>query len=169
MHLTDEIWYVPLTFGYSTYQRRMADPPLLFGSVPRAGDTPGCSMLGGAGAAILRTARQPKEAAAFLAWLTEYDTRRMLIRYGGQPDGNDLWSDPEADTRAGGFFSATLPTLSRSALRPRYPGWPAVQRATGEALSAAIATGATPAAAHESVLTTAARISPVDPASPRKQ
>lgn len=169
MQSTDEIWYVPLTFGYSTYQRAATGPQLRFGLVPRAGDVPGCSILGGAGAAILRSARHPKEAAEFLAWLTEHETRQLLACHGGQPDGNDLWSDPKADARAGGFFSATLPTMSRSALRPRYPGWPELQKTTGEALATALTTEAAPADARDAVLAAASRISHADPAKPRKQ
>jgi multiple sugar transport system substrate-binding protein len=168
MRHTDEVWYVPLTFGYSTYQRTTAGPQLRFGRVPRAGGVPGCSMLGGAGAAILRTARHPKEAAEFLAWLLHHDTRQMLVRHGGQPDGNDLWSDPEADARAGGFFSATLPTLSRSAVRPRHAGWPALQKATGEALATALTAGAAPDAARHAVLSAAAQTSPADLPAQRK-
>jgi hypothetical protein len=93
----------------------------------------------------------------------------MLIRHGGQPDGNDVWSSPDANARAGDFFSATWPMLSCSAVRPRHAGWPALQKATGEALVAALAAGATPGAARGAVLSAAARISPPDFVSPRKE
>lgn len=168
MHRTDEIWYVPLTFGYNTYQRTTNPPGLRFGPVPRAGDVFGCSMLGGVGAAILRTSRHPAEAAAFLAWLTEYGARQLVARHDGQPDGHDLWCEPDADAQAGGFFSATLATLSKCVVRPRHPGWPALQEATGKALAAALAAGDSPGAARAAVLSAAARFSPPQNASPRK-
>ena len=151
----DEIWYVPLTFGYSTYQRGAAVARLRFGPVPRASDAFGCSVLGGAGAAISATARQPNEAAVFLSWLVSNDARCQLARHGGQPDGLDVWRDPVADAAAGGFFSATLSSLAASVLRPRRPGWPAMQQAAGEALAAAIANQSTPEAAQRVVLSAA--------------
>lgn len=158
MRDTDDIWYAPLVFGYSTYQRPGGRARLDFGAVPAAGPAAGCSTLGGAGAAVTRTSQQPQEAARFVAWLCDAGTQReIVIPNGGQPDGRAVWTDPAADAVVGGFFSSTLPMLEHAVLRPRHAGWPALQQTAGAALTAAIANRTPPRQARDAVLHAGAR------------
>jgi multiple sugar transport system substrate-binding protein len=143
MASSEEIAYVPLTFGYSTYSR--PDAPgrrLRFLDIPSADGSPHGSILGGAGLAVSAASEHVAEAASFAAWATAGEAQRaILVPAGGQPGSRAAWLDPHCDCLTGGFFSGTLGTIEAAWVRPREPWWPRFQLEAGEALHRLLGSG----------------------------
>jgi multiple sugar transport system substrate-binding protein len=121
---TDEILYVPLMFGYSTYARaRYRSKRLQFGNSPRGRDGQVGSVLGGVGLA-LSARSQNREAAAALA--REIGSPAVqsgaYVRAGGQPGHGAAWDSPAANAMTRDFFRATRQTIEKALMRPRVPG-----------------------------------------------
>ncbi|MET7640940.1 carbohydrate ABC transporter substrate-binding protein [Streptomyces sp. NPDC005438] len=123
--------YCPLVYGYVTYSSREEGAPVLFGDAPRAyPDGPLGSVLGGTGLAVSRRAEVSPALAAHLADLMSAETHRTLIpAHRGQPARVEAWTDPEVNRAAGDFYRATLATTRAAWVRPRHPGFPALQLA----------------------------------------
>jgi multiple sugar transport system substrate-binding protein len=130
----DEVAYVPLMFGYSSYARdgfrrhplRFADAPL--GVSGRRG-----SVLCGVGIALSARTAQPEAAADLARVLAAGDTQSGLyVEAGGQPGHAAAWDSANANRLTRDFFSATRDTMAQSFLRPRVPGHRAFQPAAGE-------------------------------------
>lgn len=124
--------YCPLLFGYTNYAREGFRPrSLKFSGI--AGAVPGAtggSLLGGAGIAVSAHTEYPREAAAFAVFVCGAATQRgSYFLAGGQPANRLVWDDPVSDDLAGGFFSGTRETMEQAWVRPRHPGWLAVQDA----------------------------------------
>jgi multiple sugar transport system substrate-binding protein len=120
----DEILYVPLMFGYSSYARaRFRKHPLAFHDAPADAHGRSGSVLGGVGLAISARSQQ-REAAASLA--REIGSPAVqsgtYVRAGGQPGHGAAWDSPEANALTGNFFRATRRTIQHAFLRPRVPG-----------------------------------------------
>ena len=132
---TDEIDFVPLTFGY----RALAYPsdgsaPLAFAAPPAHRSGRPTPIVGGAGIALSATTRNLSEAAAYVAWLAEPRQQvEIIATAGGQPGARRAW-------QGGGdrFFSATRPALEVAWVRPRAPWWPVLQERAGELLRAGL-------------------------------
>ena len=118
--------YTPWTYGYSNYSRPGYAPRLLkFCDVIGIDkNSPGSTMLGGAGLAI-SAACQHLEVARAYAEFTGSPAIQSGIYFeaGGQPGHRSVWTNPALDARCANFFSATLPTLDRAFVRPRYDGY----------------------------------------------
>jgi multiple sugar transport system substrate-binding protein len=135
MTTTDEIAYIPLTYGYSTYATS-ATLPCRFTDAPAAADGPRGAVLGGAGLAVPAASAQPAEAAAFAAWASGAQAQRDIVaRTGGQSGHRSVWDDPELDALAGGFYSGTRASIERAWVRPRDDWWPEFQLAAGRLLT----------------------------------
>ena len=134
---TDELVYVPLTFGYVSYSRSAeSQRSCRFVDIPSAGNGPIGSILGGAGLAVSATSEHPDESADFAAWAGGAHVQRAIVgRAGGQPASRAAWHDPDLDAAAGGFFSGTLATIEGAWVRPREAWWPAFQLEAGRALT----------------------------------
>lgn len=128
--------YIPLSFGYTNYQRPTATGRRLsFVDVPSVGPTPSGAVLGGAGLAVSASSAHPQEAARFAAWLAAPEAQRTaVLLHEGQPGSRAVWQDPVADQVVGGFFSGTIETIESSHVRPRDPWWPGYQEAAGRLL-----------------------------------
>ena len=141
---TDEIVYVPLMFGYSSYARRGFQSRLLrFGNAPRgAGGVIG-SVLGGVGMALSSQSAH-RDAAAGLARLIGSGPTQsgLYARSGGQPGHAAAWESPEVNQLSGEFFKSTWLTMEHAFLRPRVPGHRAFQPRAGELVHQFIWTGA---------------------------
>lgn len=137
---SDDLVYIPLTYGYVTYSNPSAvERPCAFLDIPSAGRGPIGSVLGGAGLAVSAASTRPVEAAAFAAWASSPDTQvRIVAPAGGQPGSRSAWNDPDLDRRAGGFYSATFATIEAAWVRPREAWWPGFQLAAGRLLAAAL-------------------------------
>jgi multiple sugar transport system substrate-binding protein len=150
---TDELLYVPLTFGFVTYARADRVPqPCRFLDVASAGSGPVGSILGGAGLAVSAASAHPAEAAEFAAYASGAEAQRTLVGpAGGQPGSRTAWNDPDLDRVAGGFFSGTSATIERSWVRPRERWWPAFQLEGGRLLNRGLGTSEEPRAIVESL------------------
>jgi multiple sugar transport system substrate-binding protein len=122
---TDEVAYVPYTFGYTNYSRPGRTRRLRFGDIVAAGHLGSCgTLLGGAGFGITSRCRNVAEAVQYGLYLCAPDyQRRHYIQDGGQPGMLQAWTDPECDWLTDGFFSGTLRTLTGAYLRPRFAGF----------------------------------------------
>ena len=122
---TDEVAYIPYSFGYTNYAQLAGDRRLRFADIPALGNR-GCagSVLGGAGVGVLASTRHTEAAVAYARWLCSPACQRSwYVAAGGQPASRSAWTDARADSMAGGFFSATLATHDQAYLRPTVPGF----------------------------------------------
>ena len=132
----DAIAYVPLVFQYVTYAR---ERPGRATFVP-AGDRG--TLTGGVGLAISSSTEHPRAAADFALFASDRMTQSTVFaQSGGQPARESAWLDPDVNLRAGDFFSRTLPTIERSFLRPRTPGYPRFQAEGANTLHAMFVAG----------------------------
>lgn len=140
MTATDEIAYIPLTFGYTNYSRPGATAnPCRFLDAPASQSRRVGSILGGAGLAVSGTSTNQKEAAEFAGWLASASVQRSIVfPAGGQPGSRSAWLDPDIDKAAGGFMSGTRATTESAWVRPRDPWWPPFQLAAGDGLHTAL-------------------------------
>ena len=129
----DDLLYCPLVFGFATYSEPERRPRLAYADIPDfGGQGPVGSTIGGAGLGISSRSPHLAQAEAFAAFLATSEAQcAILAAHHGQPAHRRAWSDPVIDARFGGFFSATRRSIESSAVRPRYPGYLAVQRAAG--------------------------------------
>jgi multiple sugar transport system substrate-binding protein len=143
---TDELLYVPLTFGYVSYSRPdEREQTCRFVDIPSAGGGPVGSVLGGAGLAVSATSEHPGESARFAAWASGAEAQRTVVGpAGGQPGSRAAWTDPGLDETAEGFFTGTLATIESAWVRSRDAWWPAFQVEAGRILVDGLATGAEP-------------------------
>jgi multiple sugar transport system substrate-binding protein len=124
-----ELMCVPLVYAYLGYD-------VVWRSAPRydRDGRPG-SILGGVGAAVLSGSSDARGAARLAAWLGSPNVQLEVVRAaGGQPATRSAWTELGGDP----MFTAVLPTLEASLVRPRDGWWPAFQRAAGELVSRAL-------------------------------
>lgn len=135
MTATDEIAYIPLTYGYSTYGSS-GERPCRFIDVPAVTGGPRGAVLGGAGLAVSAASAHPAEAAAFAAWASGAEAQHDIVaRTGGQPGHRSAWDDSALDALAGGFYSGTQASIEAAWVRPRDGWWPAFQLEAGRLLT----------------------------------
>ena len=127
----DQYAYAPLLYGYTNYARAgFRDHLLRWTDIPEVDGAPRGSMLGGAGIAVSARATDLGAAVEFATWVAQGEVQRgVYTRSGGQPGHLAAWEDPELDALTAGFFSGTRRTLDLASLRPRHPGYMAVQDA----------------------------------------
>ena len=137
---SDELLYVPLTYGYVTYARADSVPqPCRFVDIPSAGYGPVGAVLGGAGLAVSAKREQRSEAAAFAAWVSGGEAQKTIVaQHGGQPASRSVWVDALLDSEVGGFYSSTLATVEAAWVRPRHWWWPGFQLDAGRVLAASL-------------------------------
>ncbi|MDT5018550.1 MAG: multiple sugar transport system substrate-binding protein, partial [Mycobacterium sp.] len=135
---SDEIAYLPLTFGYVNYAGTgFRKHRIAFSSIPTGRQGISGGVLGGAGLGI--SARSPKiaEAAAFLQYVAAGNIQASVyVNGGGQPGHRSAWTDPAVNAKHGNFFADTLPGIDCAYLRPRWPGYLRAQTAAAERLHA---------------------------------
>jgi multiple sugar transport system substrate-binding protein len=129
----DDLAYCPLVYGFATYAEADRSPRLAFADIPDfGGKGPLGSTIGGAGLGISARTSFPEAAEAFAAFVARSDTQCAIIAgHHGQPAHRDAWHDRDIDIHFGGFFSSTRATIENSSIRPRFPGYMAVQRMAG--------------------------------------
>ncbi len=131
-----ELICVPLVYAYVGYDVAWSGAP----AAERGGRLG--SILGGVGAAVLASSANATEAAALAAWLGSSEVQlEIVLHSGGQPATRSAWSAPDAAA----MFTAVLPTIEASQVRPRDPWWPDFQLASGELLARELRSGADPA------------------------
>jgi multiple sugar transport system substrate-binding protein len=161
MSTTDEVAYLPITFGYVTYSAPANRPyQVAFGPLPAghwgvAGGAPGSGapgsgvlggVLGGAGMGVTARCADPAAAAEFAAFVASAAIQKgPYAAGGGQPGHAAAWSDSRLDASHGHFFSSTWPSIQNAYLRPRWPGYIAAQMAASELTHAWLVDGEGPA------------------------
>lgn len=129
-----DIDYVPLVYGYVNY----SSDEVRFGAPPasvRSGST-----IGGTGIAISHRAEVSPVLADHLRWLLSPETQAGFIpANAGQPGLRSAWRDTAVDAAAHGFYSATLDTIERSWIRPRFAGYIPFQQAASSLVRDALA------------------------------
>ena len=130
MSATDDIAYVPFTYGYTNFSREGYAPHrLAFGDIPATGGN-GCAgaTLGGAGLAISSSCAHVAEAAAYVMRVAGAECQRTTyVLAGGQPGHSAAWEDDTANAVTGDFFRRTRATIDTAAVRPNLPGMHAFQ------------------------------------------
>lgn len=121
--------YAPLLFGYTNYSRvGFRESRLKYTDIPSGPLGVTGSLLGGAGIAVSARTRHPDESIAFAFWLDSADTQRgSYFDGGGQPGNAAAWDDDRANDETLDFFRGTRATLEGACLRPRHPGYIALQ------------------------------------------
>jgi len=139
--------YSPLLFGYSNFARAGFAPNVLrFTDMPsRDGDSPQGSILGGAGIAVSSASSHPEAAAAHAVWLAGAEVQTSTyVENGGQPGNRLAWQDKQVNGACSNFFADTWQTLDRAWVRPRYPGFVALQRDGGDLVHDFLLNGGSP-------------------------
>lgn len=137
----DGFAYCPFAYSYSNYSRPgFAAHPLIFANpVPLSDGTPLRTVLGGTGIAVSAASAHLREAVEFGLFVSGRDCQRHI--YGicqGQPAGDSAWRDPVLNSISNGFFERTIATIETALVRPRYPGYVALQRDAGEPIAACL-------------------------------
>ena len=127
---TGDKWtYAPLSFGYVSYSRPGFRPHRLrHGNIPESTRGVAGSLLGGAGVAVSSRTGHPRESVDHAFWLARPEVQAgTYYDHGGQPGHSLAWDDERLDVDSWGFFRGTRATLEGAAVRPRHPGFVALQ------------------------------------------
>jgi multiple sugar transport system substrate-binding protein len=136
MTQTDDLAYCPFAYGYSNYARRGYARRLLNFHDLVSLTPEGMRMrstLGGTGLAISAKCQHVAEAARYAEFVASPACQQTLyFDNGGQPGHLSAWQDEHTNQQSHDYFVATLPTLQRAFLRPRYHGHMFFQDHAGE-------------------------------------
>jgi len=144
MQARDNILFAPCVYGYATYGETLGDTPRL-GFAPFAGvhGSRG-AILGGTALGLTRQGAESPAAAEFLRFCLDLDRQTEMIGSNhGQPAAAASWRDARLDERFNGFFGAALDTVVHSSIRPRWPGYVALQRRVGNTVQLCLDGGLT--------------------------
>jgi multiple sugar transport system substrate-binding protein len=134
MSSTDEFAYCPFAYTYSNYSRAgFAKRQVRFGPpVALQGGLPMRSVLGGTGLAISQSCPIPDIALKYGLYVSGRICQSTLYGLcGGQPGRLSAWENAELNHLTGGFFRRTLESVKTAVVRPRYPGYVALQETAG--------------------------------------
>ncbi|MEA5051844.1 MAG: hypothetical protein VB093_00170, partial [Propionicimonas sp.] len=146
---TDELSYLPITFGYVTYATPgVRRHPASFDALPRGPRGSAGGVLGGAGLGISASSKHLAQAAAFASFVASPTVQAGAYTVGGgQPGHRSAWLDPGVNRHHGDVCAATWNGIDESYLRPRWPGYLSAQTAAAKAVHAWLTDRHTPAAA----------------------
>jgi multiple sugar transport system substrate-binding protein len=130
--------YCPLAYGYAAYS-----PAITWSDAPGWGSGLPGSVLGGTGLAVSAlTDADPDEVRRYVCGYLDPSVQNELVpAAGGQPATAAAWASAEVDRAAGGYFSSTTASVDSAWIRPRYPGWVAVQSEVSEIVRSTITGG----------------------------
>jgi multiple sugar transport system substrate-binding protein len=135
----DEFAYCPFAYTYSNYSRPgFAANALLFSNPVSLRDgVSSRTVLGGTGIGISAECTYVDVAIDFCLFAAGRDCQTHLYGVcGGQPASRTAWRDPLLNQVSNSFFERTVASIETAYVRPRYPGYIALQRAGGEAVAA---------------------------------
>ncbi|MFI3174816.1 MAG: ABC transporter substrate-binding protein [Bacillota bacterium] len=121
----EEIVYSPLVYGYSNYAREgFGKHVVKFIDMPKVGDLPKGSMIGGVGLCISSQSKEKEEVLRFMNMVSAPSyQKKEFYDNGGQPGHIDAWKDAHVNADSNDFFIGTLDTLTHCSLRPRFSGY----------------------------------------------
>ncbi len=134
MSSADEIAYCPFAYSYSNYARPgFADHVLQFANPAALYDgTPLRTVLGGTGIAVSARCTNMDAALDFCLFVISPLCQTALYgACGGQPASKTAWRDPLLNAMSNNFFLRTVAGIESAWIRPRYPGYIALQRDGG--------------------------------------
>lgn len=139
MAASEEIWYVPVSYGYVNYSMQGYATHLVTAhNIPASGNC-GCkgATLGGVGMAVSASTTHAREAVDFATWITGANCQKTVYAYsGGQPANSEAWKDATLNVLTNNFYSNTQATLEGAFMRPRYNGFHRFQSNAGRLLQA---------------------------------
>ena len=128
MAQTDELIYMPITYGYATYgMTGYAQHPLTFGPLP--GIRPDGATLGGVGIAVSASSTYIETAIDYCRWIAGAECQSTLYGLsGGQPANRVAWESSRAasgllNQLTNDFYRNTLETVEKAFMRPRFDGF----------------------------------------------
>jgi len=138
MSSEDTFAYCPFAYTYSNYSRsgfgvkhiRFSNPVALDEDLPMR------TVLGGTGIAISAECDQIALALNYSLFVAGRSSQCTLYGIcGGQPASRSAWHDPLLNQITDDFFSRTAASIETAYVRPRYPGYVALQEHAGEAIA----------------------------------
>ncbi|MXQ07454.1 hypothetical protein GQ651_06295 [Alphaproteobacteria bacterium GH1-50] len=137
MATTDRVAYCPSVFSFNTY----AQPPAAGRHILRYGDMPGSNgpgqvraVLGGTGLAVSALSDHIPEAVSAALHFVGKGAQLRMAEWGGQPAHRSVWEPDAAATRNGSFFDDCRAVQTGACIRPRWPGYIALQNEAGRLL-----------------------------------
>lgn len=137
MSTSNEIWYVPLSYGYVNYSTKgYSEKCVTFLDIPVNVDgIPGGATLGGVGIAISRYCKSLDIALDYSKWVTGSQCQSTIYALsGGQPANIKAWNNDLLNNLSDNFYRNTICTLKNAFVRPRYIRFHAFQTLTGRVL-----------------------------------
>jgi multiple sugar transport system substrate-binding protein len=150
----NEFAYCPFAYTYSNYSRPGFAPNTLNFANPvlMRGERPMRTVLGGTGIAVSAQCKHIEAAVLFCCFVAGRQCQGRLYGIcGGQPASRSAWCDPLLNQISNGFFERTRASLLTAYVRPRYPGYLALQRSGGKPITEYLRHGTTPIKALESI------------------
>lgn len=119
----------PLAYGYANYA-----PAVRWSDAAGWRSGPPGTVLGGTGLAVSAlTDADPDDLRHYICGYLDPSVQDHLVpSAGGQPATAAAWNDPAVDRAAAGFYSSTRASIDAAWIRPRRPGWIAVQDTVSE-------------------------------------
>lgn len=137
MVTTEEIWYVPINYGYVNYSMQgYAKNVLTAHDIPAAGK-PGCkgATLGVVGIALSSSCKHIDHAVAYISNISNVGCQKTIHGFcGSQAANREAWLDDTLNLVTNNFYKNTLSTLEKLFIRPQYIGFHRFQSIAGKAL-----------------------------------
>jgi multiple sugar transport system substrate-binding protein len=137
MATSNEIWYVPLSYGYVNYSTKgYAAECITFLDIPQNfNGISGGATLGGVGIALSKYCKNLDVALDYAKWVTGSLCQSTIYSLsGGQPANIKAWNDDLLNTISNNFYRNTICTLENAFVRPRYSGFHHFQTLSGRLL-----------------------------------
>lgn len=143
MQAQEDIAYVPMLFGYSSYSQPQKTRHVIhFVNPPCYPGAQKSSVLGGVGLAISARSVHRDAAAQYLLFVLSPEVQvGEYFANNGQPGHLAAWTNPRVNQSCSHFFSSTLETLENAYVRPRVPGFNDFQESAGAILHRAMTKG----------------------------
>ena len=140
MSRTNEIAYVPLLFGYSSYAREgFRTHKLRFANAPMGSSRRHGSVLGGVGLALSARSLCLMQAAELARRIATPEIQSGIYAdAGGQPGHGVAWDSCAVNRETNGFFQNTRATIQDAFVRPRVAGHRRFQVEVGELIQRCI-------------------------------
>lgn len=135
MTTTDKYIYCPFAYGYSNYARKgYSRSTLAFTDMATLeNDQKLISTIGGTGIAVSHRCKEKEAALQYIQYVASAACQQSIyFESGGQPAHREAWLDTSVNEASDHYFTATLPALDRSYLRPRYNGYMYFQDRAGD-------------------------------------